>query len=124
VPETAAFSLNTQETATLTGWIEQRGGIDNVHAALLANPLLPEATRVFAVSMLVDADAALDSIFKDAGRYIVAMCGVTLPRLTAMFAARAYVSAGRARSLLGFLCHLGFLTEVPAAKRGDPAWLQ
>jgi hypothetical protein len=118
------------ETATLDTWINQRGQIDDVLATFLADPRLPEATRVFAMNMqeLARADAALDAIFKDIGRYIVTMCtlylhfrgGATLPRLKAMLAIRFYVSPGRARALLHFLCHLGFVTELPPPTRRDP----
>jgi hypothetical protein len=43
-----------------------------------------------------------------------------LPRLKAMLAVRSYVSAGRARALLHFLCHLGCLTEMSPLTRRDP----
>jgi len=122
--------LNALETATLDTWISQRGEIHKVLAALLSNPLLPEATRVFAINMqeLAKRDAALDAIFKDIGRYIVTMCaiylhmrgGTTLPRLKAMLNIRSYVSPGRARAVLHFLCHLGFLAELPPPTRRDP----
>jgi hypothetical protein len=128
--ESAPPALSEQETETLAAWIKQRGGIDTVLGALLSNPLLPEAARVFATRMqaLADADAAFDAILKDVGRYLIAMGvlylhmrgGATLPRLKAMLSLRTYVSAGRARALLHFLCHLGCLTEVPPPARRDP----
>lgn len=128
--ESEGSPSNALETATLDRWINERGEIDNVLARLLSDPRLAEATRTFAMKMqeLVRADAALDAIFKDIGRYIVTMCtlylhvlgGATLPRLKAMLAVRFYVSPGRARALLHFLCHLGFVTELPPPTRRDP----
>ena len=128
--ENAPLALNAQETETLAAWIKQRGGIDAVLASLLSSPRLPEAVRVFTTRMqdLTDTDAAFDAILKDIGRYIIAMCviylhtrgGVTLPRLKAMLAVRSYLSPGRARALLHFLCHLGCLIEVRPPTRRDP----
>lgn len=128
--ESAPLALNAQETETLAAWIKQRGGVDAVLGSLLSNPRLPEAARVFATNMqdLADSDAAFDAILKDIGRYLIAMCviflhlrgGVTLPRLKAMLSIRTYVSPGRARALLHFLCHLDCLTEVLPPTRRDP----
>jgi hypothetical protein len=128
--ESAPLALNAQETETLAAWIKQRGGVDAVLASLLSNARLPEAARVFATNMqaLADSDAAFDAILKDIGRYLIAMCviflhlrgGVTVPRLKAMLSIRTYVSPGRARALLHFLCHLDCLTEVPPQTRRDP----
>jgi len=128
--ESAPLTLSAQETETLAAWINQRGGVDAVLGSLLSNPRLPEAARVFATNMqaLADSDAAFDAILKDIGRYLITMCviflhvrgGVTLPRLKAMLSLRTYVSPGRARALLHFLCHLDCLTEVPPPTRRDP----
>ena len=128
--ESGPLALNAQETETLAAWINQRGGVDAVLGSLLSHTRLPEAARVFATNMqaLADGDAAFDAILKDIGRYLIAMCviflhlrgGVTLPRLKAMLSIRTYVSPGRARALLHFLCHLDCLTEVPPPTRRDP----
>lgn len=119
-----------RESETLDDWIRQRGGIDGAFAALLSNPALPKATQVFATNMLAGAraDAVMDAIHKDIGRFIVAMSaiylhikgGLTLPRLKAMVGVRSYLSPERARALLQFLCHLGCLTEAPRPTRREP----
>jgi len=124
---------STVEIETLDALIAQRGGVEDIFAALLSHPLLPEATRVFATSMHEAArtDAVLDAIFKDTGRYLVAMSavylhvkgGATLSRLKAMLSVRSYVSAGRLHALLQFLCHLGCLTEVPPHRREPVLYL-
>lgn len=125
--EGAPPALTAVEGETLDMLIEQRGGTDEAFAALLSHPLLSEATRVFATNMheAARADPVLDAIFKDIGRYLIAMCalylhvrgGATLPRLKAILRVRYYVSPGRAHALLQFLCHLGCLTEMPARGR-------
>jgi len=124
---------STVEIETLDALIAQRGGVEDIFAALLSHPLLPEATRVFATIMHEAArtDAVLDAIFKDTGRYLVAMSavylhvkgGATLSRLKAMLSVRSYVSAGRLHALLQFLCHLGCLTEVPPHRREPVLYL-
>ena len=125
--EGAPPALTAVESETLEMLIAQRGGTDEAFAALLAHPRLPEATRVFATNMheAARADAVLDAIFKDIGRYLVAMCalylhvrgGVTLPRLKAILRVRYYVSPGRVHALVQFLCHLGCLAAVPPKGR-------
>jgi hypothetical protein len=94
-------------------------------ARVLDHPRFALAARGLAGGMLALAgrDRALDSIFKDTGRYIAAMCafylheteGLTLAGLKALCARTGYLSAGRARALLQFLEHLGFVAAGPAA---------
>ena len=77
-----------------------------------------EAARRWAATMLVlsDQDRAVDGIFKDAGRFVAAMCavsmreeGVTLVKLKALCARFGLLSAGRARAVLLFLRYLGYV---------------
>ncbi|MCA3694426.1 hypothetical protein [Aquidulcibacter sp.] len=77
-----------------------------------------EAARRWADTMLVlsDQDRAVDGIFKDAGRFVAAMCavsmreeGVTLVKLKALCARFGLLSAGRARAVLLFLRYLGYV---------------
>ncbi|MFY7760342.1 hypothetical protein [Aquidulcibacter sp.] len=77
-----------------------------------------DAARRWAATMLVmsDQDRAVDGIFKDAGRFVAAMCavsmreeGVTLVKLKALCARFGLLSAGRARAVLLFLRYLGYV---------------
>ncbi len=77
-----------------------------------------EAARRWAATMLVlsEQDRAVDGIFKDAGRFVAAMCavsmreeGVTLVKLKALCARFGLLSAGRARAVLLFLRYLGYV---------------
>src|SRR4051812_46615382 len=85
-------------------------------AVLMAHPALGRAVKVLARNMLNVAarDRVLDSLFKDAGRYVAAMWalylhdtgGLTLARLKEVCARSGLLSPGRARALLLFLEHL------------------
>jgi hypothetical protein len=96
----------------------------------MAHPRFAEASRTLATGMLALSarDRALDSLFKDAGRYVAAMCAfhlyadgeLTLPRLKATCVRSGLLSPGRARSLLQFLEHLGYV-EAGARGRGGAA---
>jgi len=98
---------------------------------LTSDPAFPQAARALATNNLAAAaaDTALDGIFKDAGRYLVALFaiylhvsgGVTLPRLKTLCAASGFLSPGRARALLIYLRYLGYLELFPAGRRGMPA---
>jgi len=77
-----------------------------------------DAARRWAATMLVmsDQDRAVDGIFKDAGRFVAAMCavsmreeGVTLVKLKTLCARFGLLSAGRARAVLLFLRYLGYV---------------
>jgi hypothetical protein len=69
---------------------------------------------------LGEADKALDGVFKDAGRYMTAMCalhlhlsgGLTLPRLKEACGTSGFLSPGRARAMLHYLRHLGYFAPV------------
>lgn len=61
-------------------------------------------------------DAALNATFKDAGRYVAAMCasalqdeGISLSRLRSLCAAFGIVSSGRVYALLQYMRYLGFI---------------
>ncbi len=96
------------------------------HGALriAAHPRFPRAARALAASMLAggDADPALAAVFKDAGRYVTAMWtvylhasgGMTLPQLKASCVASGFTSSGRARLLLQFLQHIGYVEPLQA----------
>jgi len=88
-----------------------------------------EGARRWAANMLVlsDQDRAVDGIFKDAGRFVAAMCavsmreeGVTLVKLKALCARFGLLSAGRARAVLLFLRYLGYV-EVWGQRRARRA---
>ena len=87
--------------------------------------------------MLAASDKAVDGIFKDAGRYVAAMCaaslhgeGITLPRVKQLCAGFGMLSSGRARALLIYLRYLGYVGlwserdhAGPARYAASPAFL-
>jgi len=104
------------------GWAMDGAGSDELYARLASHPHCDRAAHTLAVNML-DAAAgneALDGIFKDAGRYVVALWamyahatgGLTLPRLKEICAASGLVSPGRARALLLYLRYLGYVESA------------
>ncbi len=96
---------------------------------IAAHPRFPRAARELATSMLAggDADPALAAVFKDAGRYVTAMWtvylyasgGMTLPQLKESCVASGFTSPGRARLLLQFLQHIGYVEPVATPGRSD-----
>ncbi len=96
------------------------------------HPGFAAASRALASGMLelAASDRVLDGIFKDAGRYVAAMWGfalhedggLTLPRLKAVCGRSGLLSPGRARALLQFLQHCGYL-ERRAATHGPDRYL-
>jgi hypothetical protein len=104
------------------------GGPFEALTRVLEHPGFPRAARALAANMLAvaDADPALASVFKDAGRYVAAMWafylyageGLTLPRLKAVSAQSGLLSPGRARALLQFLEHLGYVTALRRGRGG------
>jgi hypothetical protein len=86
---------------------------------MISLPGFPEAARALAGRMLeaAERDRELADIFKDAGRYVAALWavhlhlsgGLTLPRLKEVCDSSGLLSRGRARTLLQFLRHLGYL---------------
>lgn len=83
------------------------------------HPDFPVASRLLATNMLrlCEEDEQLAAVFKDAGRYIAAMSaaylhgtsGLTLPLLKQICAGTGFLSPGRARAILEFLLHIGYL---------------
>jgi hypothetical protein len=125
--------VQTQQVTTEapTGFLDS----DEIVAcdALIGHSDFPRAARALAVNMLAmnDADATLGSVFTDAGRYITAMLvgylhgsgGMTLPRLKDACASSGFLSPGRARTLLQFLRHIGYIELVQQdgrARAGTP----
>lgn len=100
---------------------------------LLGDPHFAKAARTLARNMLeICADGGLRGLFKDAGRYLVAMWalylhgdgGLTLARLKRLATASGFLSPGRARSLLIYLRHLGYVEPAPgAAEQGAVYYL-
>src|SRR5262245_44869457 len=92
-------------------------GVDAGTAAWADDPRFPGAARRLAANLLAasEQDERLGAVFKDAGRYLTALCaafldasgGLTQAALKQICGASGYVSPGRARALLGFLAHLG-----------------
>ncbi|NGY03820.1 hypothetical protein [Solimonas terrae] len=94
---------------------------------VMSQPRFPAAARRLAANMLqaCDEDQRFCAVSKDAGHYVAAMSaaylhgagGLTLARLKTICAASGFLSAGRARSLLQFLVHLGYLQASQAQGR-------
>lgn len=112
----------------LASWMDASEDVFSAAGRVAAHPAFPEAARALASGMLElsASDAALDGIFKDAGRYAAAMWGfylhedggLTLPRLKAASAKSGLLSAGRARAQLRFLEHFGYLSRSPGGANG------
>jgi hypothetical protein len=115
------------EAAQLYRWIGAAGDA----ARIESHSCFDDAARAFATKLLeaAERDPALDGIFKDAGRYVVALWamyahvsgGLTLPRLKDICAASGLLSPGRARALLIYLRYLGFVELWPERASGKPA---
>ena len=114
----------------LDGWDPPDTETEQRFARLRADDAYPKAARAFAAAMLSQAaaDPALDGILKDAGRniaakalaYLHATDGVTLPNLKALCRRIGMVSPGRARALLLYLQHLGFVERAPDRSAHQP----
>jgi hypothetical protein len=118
------------DIAALMGWLTGEPIPRESFVRLIGHPRFPEAARRLAANMLAlgERDKALDGLFKDAGRYVAAVWamylhvtgGLTLPRLKDVCATSEYLSPGRARALLLYLRHLGYVDMVPNGTTGDP----
>jgi hypothetical protein len=114
--------------ADLARWLFEGAVPEPLCEQMLADPGFPAAVRHLARGMLDAAanDPRVDGIFKDAGRYVVAMIamllhgsgGLTLPRLKDFCEQSGQVSRSRAR---GLLLYLRFLRYVEPAARGAGA---
>lgn len=113
---------------SLASWDGAEADVAAAVARAAAHPRFAEASRVLAAGMLrlSAEDRVLDGVFKDAGRYVVAMIvfalheqgGVTLPALKAVCARSGLLSPGRARAMLRFLEHCRYLERRPGEIRG------
>lgn len=119
------------DVAELVRWDIGGGDAEQRCAQVAADPRFADAARALASNFLAigENDKALDGIFKDAGRYVVAVWavylhvsgGLTLPRLKEVCAASGLVSPGRARALLIYLRYLGYVELLPVEGRGETA---
>jgi len=97
---------------------------------LTAHPAFTEAARALnRVKVESAADPVMAALARDAGHYVAASLalslhreGITLPRLAAACTETRLMSAGRARALLAYLMHVGFLTQV-SRRQGQAAAL-
>jgi len=119
-----------ETNARLMRWGGGHPLAEDAYSRVLADPNFGRAARALVGGMaeLSDADRALDGVFKDAGRYVAALWamylhatdGITLPRLKAVCAASRLLSPGRARAMLIYLQHLGYLAPDPVAAVRPP----
>src|SRR3954470_18320165 len=118
-----------QSTGGLASWDAGEPVTDALYARMEAHEAFPRAVRALAGNMLElgDSDPALAGIFKDAGRYVTAMCaasmpeGVTLTGLKALCAQFGLLSPGRARAVLFYMRYLGYVSLWSARKGRGPA---
>ena len=118
-------------TAGLLSWRAAEQDVFAAVSRVAAHPHFAMAARALARNMLdlASEDRALDTIFKDAGRYFATMWsfalheegGLTLPRLKAVCARSGLLSPGRAGALLRLLEHYGYLQRRPGL-RGAAAY--
>src|SRR5689334_19381779 len=115
--------MSEQSVAELQRWEVGEPIPDTTCADMAAHPRFAVAVRALATEFLLlgDRDKALDGMFKDAGRYVAAMCaayldasgGITLPRLKELCIRSGYMSSGRARALLLYLVYLRYVELLP-----------
>jgi hypothetical protein len=96
---------------------------------MIRHAAFPAAVRALAEGMLTlaESDSKIDGIFKDAGRYVAAMCaasmpsGVTLAELRTLCAKFGLLSPGRARAMLFYLRYLAYVSLWSERAREGPA---
>jgi hypothetical protein len=98
---------------------------------IMVDPAFDEAAFALAANMLAaaDHDRVLDAVFRDAGRYVAAMCAfqlqcvgaLTLPRLKSVCAASGLLSPGKARALLLLLHDRGYFRRLASESPRGPA---
>jgi len=113
------------EIESLYEWDAHVGQLAEMRERLRRRPQYPAAAQRLAANLLRDSaeDPLLDAMLRDAGHNVYAAgaiylhaCGeVTLARLKTFVAGFGLVSPGRARSLLNYMLHLGYLEPDPAA---------
>ncbi len=96
---------------------------------LVAHPAFTKAARALnRVKVEAAADPVMAVLSRDAGHYVCAAlafslhreAGITFPNLKAVCMASRFMSAGRARAMIGYLQHVGFLSQV-SPRRGQVA---
>jgi len=110
------------EERGLAVWAAPGQDVLQAYGRAMRDPALGGAVRLLAQGMadVASADRALDSVFKDAGRYVATMCvnyldatdGLTLPGLKDVCRRTGLLSPGRGRALLLFLEHLGYAARL------------
>ncbi|WP_443750163.1 hypothetical protein [Asticcacaulis solisilvae] len=99
--------------------------------ALAAHPRFTEAARALnTVKVEAAANPVMAMLSRDAGHYVAAALvfalhrgeGITLPRFQSACDESRFMSRGRARSLLGYLEHVGFLSKI-SVRQGRAAAL-
>jgi len=120
--------MSEQSMAELQRWDVGEPIPDQICAEMAAHPRFAAAVRTLATEFLLlsDRDKALDGMFKDAGRYVAAMCaayldasgGITLPRLKELCIRSGHLSPGRARALLLYLSYLRYVELLPVRSGG------
>lgn len=110
---------------SLFEWDADVGQLAQMRDRLQRLPRYPEAARRLAANLLRDADEvpSLAAMLRDAGHNVAALSAiylhasgeVSLQRLKTFIAGFGLVSPGRARSLLSYMRHLGYLEIDPAA---------
>ncbi len=99
--------------------------------ALVAHPSFTEAARALnRVKVEAAADPVMAVLSRDAGHYVAASLafslhrhnGITLANLKAACSETRLMSPGRARALMGYLQHVGFLA-LAVPRRGQLAAL-
>ena len=101
-------AVPVDDAAALAEWDAPIRDVVAYTGKVAGHPGFAQAVRTLGGNMLSIAasDRALDGVFKDAGRYVVAMFavyldvtgGVTLPALKEICARSGYLSPGRARA--------------------------
>ncbi len=119
-----------RETQSLYEWDADVSQLAQMREALRRRPQYASAVQRLAGNLLRDADEdpSLGGLVRDAGRTVAALSamsldasgGVTLPRLKVMIAGFGLVSPGRARLLLRYMQHLGYLEPDPRCPTARP----
>jgi AraC-like DNA-binding protein len=115
----------TKDYLSPTPWEDTNPVAAAFFGPVVSHPRFANSAQALAANTwrLIGQDRVLDSVVKDAGRYVVAMWaldlharhGLTLPNLKAACVRSGLLSAGRARTLLLFLEHIGYVTRVASA---------
>ncbi|MBW8811793.1 MAG: hypothetical protein JF588_00080 [Caulobacterales bacterium] len=111
----------------LAWWAGPGQDMGAAFARVHGHPSRTLAVRALATGMLdlFARDLQLAEVLKDAGRYVAAMLAfllhetgeLTLPRLKEACAKSGLLSPGRARAVLQFLEHVGYVQQLPRAGR-------